>query len=153
LTTLFGMPAHALLVHAVVVLVPLTAMLEIFCAIWPAARRRLAWLVLAFAVAVMVFTPLTIQAGEWLFDQQSRPSAILKTHQARGEWTIYIAAALLIVAIVQVVQHRKESRSAEPRRTLTVVALVLALVVGIGSTVGMVLIGDSGAQSVWGQRK
>jgi len=147
------MPAHALLVHAIVELVTLTAMLEILCAIWPAARRRLAWLVLAFAVAVMVFTPLTIQAGEWLFDQQSRPRAILKTHQARGEWTIYIAAALLIVAIVQVVQHRKQARSAEPRRTLTVVALVLALVVGIGSTVGMVLIGDSGAQSVWGQRK
>lgn len=153
MTTLFGMPAHALLVHAVVVLAPLTAMLEILCAIWPAARRRLAWLVLAFAVAVMAFTPLTIQAGEWLYDQQAEPSAILQTHQERGEWTIYIAAALLIVAIIQVIQHRRESRSSEPKRVLAAVAAVLALVVGIGSTVGVVLIGDSGARAVWGQRK
>lgn len=153
MTTLFGMPAHALLVHAVVVLAPLTAMLEILCAIWPAARRRLAWLVLAFAVAVMGFTPLTIQAGEWLYDQQTEPSAILQTHQERGEWTIYIAAALLIVAIIQVIQHRQESRSSEPQRVLAAVAAMLALVVGIASTVGVVLTGDSGAQAVWGQRK
>ncbi len=50
MTTISGIPAHALLVHAIVVLAPLTALLEILCAFWPAARRRLVWLVLAFAV-------------------------------------------------------------------------------------------------------
>jgi hypothetical protein len=34
-----GLPAHALQLHFVVVLVPLTALLEIVCGIWPAARR------------------------------------------------------------------------------------------------------------------
>lgn len=116
MTILFGMPAHALLVHAIVVLAPLVAALEILCALWPAARRRLVWLNLALAAAVMVVTPLTIEAGEWLFDQQSEPSAILKTHQERGEWMIYLAAALLVVAIVQAFQHRSESRSTDPKR-------------------------------------
>ena len=32
-----GLPAHALLLHLVVVLVPLTALLEIVCGSWPAA--------------------------------------------------------------------------------------------------------------------
>ena len=49
LTTISGLPAHALLVHAMVVVAPLTALLGILCALWPAARRHLVWLVLAFA--------------------------------------------------------------------------------------------------------
>ncbi len=68
MTTILGLPAHALLVHAVVVLAPLTAALRILCALWPAARRRLVWLNLAFAVSVVVLTPLTTSAGEWLYE-------------------------------------------------------------------------------------
>ena len=153
MTILFGMPAHALLVHAIVVLAPLVAALEILCALWPAARRRLVWLNLALAAAVMVVTPLTIEAGEWLFDQQPAPSAILQTHQERGEWMIYLAVALLVVAIVQAFQHRSESRSTEPKRMLTVIAAVLAIVVGVGATFGVVLIGDTGARAVWTRGK
>ena len=153
MTILFGMPAHALLIHAIVVLAPLLAGLEILCAVWPAARRRFVWLNLALAAAVMVLTPLTIQAGEWLFDQVSSPSAILQTHQERGEWMIYLAGALLVVAIVQAFQHRRESRAGEQKRMLAVIAAVLAIVVGVGSTIGVVLIGDTGARAVWSKKK
>ena len=149
MTILFGLPAHALLVHGVVVLAPLVAALQILCALSPAARRRLVWLNLALAAAVTALTPLTIDAGEWLYDQQSAPSAILREHQERGEWMIYLAVALLVVAIVQAFQHRSESRSAEPKRMLTVIAAVLAIVVGVASTFGVVVIGDTGARAVW----
>ena len=75
MTTIFGLPAHALLVHAMVVLAPLTALLEILCAIWPAARRRLVWLVLAFAAAVRgAHATDHLDAGEWLYDQLPQPS-------------------------------------------------------------------------------
>ena len=37
-----GLPAHPS-VHFVVVLAPLTAVLAILCAVWPAARQRLVW--------------------------------------------------------------------------------------------------------------
>jgi hypothetical protein len=150
LTTLFGLPAHALLNHTIVVLAPLLALLEILCGLWPAARRRLVWLNLALAVGVMVLTPLTVSAGEWLYDKESEHSAILQTHEQRGEWAIYFAIGLLVVAIVQAVQHRIESRSPEPKRVLAVVAAVLAVVVGGWATVGVVLIGDAGARAVWG---
>lgn len=153
MTTIFGLPAHALLVHAIVVLAPLTAGLEILCAIWPAARRRLVWLVLALAASVMVLTPLTTSAGAWLYKHALSYSPILETHVHRGGWITYIAIALLVVAIVQAVQHRAESRSSEPRRTLAAVAAVLAIVVGGASVVGVVLIGDSGARAVWAPRE
>jgi Na+/proline symporter len=153
LTTIFGLPAHALLVHAIVVLAPLTAGLEILSALWPAARRRFVWLVLALAAAVMVLTPLTTSAGEWLYNQAPQHPPILATHMHRAGWMIYIAIALLVVAIVQVFQHWSESRSSEPKRALAVTVAVLALVVGGVSVVGVALIGDAGAQAVWGERQ
>ena len=153
MTTLFGLPAHALLNHTIVVLAPLLAFLEILSGLWPAARRRLVWLNLALAVAVVVLTPLTVSAGEWLYNQETQPSPILETHEERGEWAIYFAIGLLVVAIVQAVQHRIESRSSEPKKVLAVIVAVVAVAVGVWSTVGVVLIGDAGAQAVWGTRE
>lgn len=153
MTTVFGLPAHALFVHAVVVLAPLTAALEILCALWPAARRRFVWLVLALAAGVTVLMPLTVSAGEWLYNQSTEHSPILETHEERAEWAIYFALGLLVVAIVQAVQHVRESRSGEPKRALSIAVAVLAVVVGVWATVGIVLIGDAGTQAVWGVRQ
>ena len=152
MTTITGIPAHALLVHAIVVLAPLTAMLEILCAVWPAARRRFVWLVLAFAAVTMVLTPLTTSAGEWLFNQQPQPSDILITHANRGQWMILFAASLLVIAIALAVLHWLESRSDKPRTAAAVIVAVLAVVVGVSSIVGVVRIGDAGAEAVWGRQ-
>ena len=153
MTTLFGLPAHALLNHTIVVLAPLLAFLEILCGLWPAARRRLVWFNLALAVAVVVLTPMTVSAGEWLYNRESEHSAILKTHEQRAEWAIYFAIGLLVVAIVQAIQHRVESRTAEPKKALAVVVAVFSIVVGGWATFGVVMIGDAGAQAVWGERE
>jgi uncharacterized membrane protein len=150
LTTILGLPAHALLVHGIVVLAPSLALLEIVCGLWPAARRRLVWLNLALAVGVMVLTPLTTSAGEWLYNQSPVHSAIVEIHRERAEWMIYFAIALLVIAIVQAVQHWMESRSTEPKRALAVIAAVVAVVVGVSSIVVVVRIGDAGARAVWG---
>jgi hypothetical protein len=150
MTTIAGLPAHALLVHAIVVLAPLTALLEILCAIWPAARRRLVWLVLGFATVNLVLTPLTTDAGEWLLNQRSRVSSVLQTHADRGEWMIYFSVALLVVAVALAVLHWQEGRSDRRGTVATVVVAVVALVVGVSSIITVVRIGDSGAHSVWG---
>jgi ABC-type branched-subunit amino acid transport system permease subunit len=150
LTTIWGLPAHALLVHAIVVLAPLTAVLEILCGFWPAARRRLVWLVLALAAGTTVLTPITTDAGEWLKDQRgANVSPILEEHAERGEWMIYFSVALLVVAVALAVLHWFENRSDKPRMAATVV-VVVALVVGVSSIVTVARIGHSGAESVWG---
>lgn len=150
MTTISGIPAHVLLVHAIVVLVPLTALLEILCAFWPAARRRLVWLVLAFAVVITALTPLTTTAGAWLYHQLGNDSAILQTHKERGGWMIYFSVALLIVAIALAVMHWLEGKSDKRRTVATVAVAVLALAVGVSSIITVVRIGDSGAHALWG---
>jgi hypothetical protein len=150
MTTIFGLPAHALLVHGVVVLAPLTAALLVLCALWPAARRRLVWLVLAFAVAVVVLTPLTVSAGEWLYGRSAQHPPIVELHAERGAWMIYFAVGLLVVALVGAVQHRLETHKPAKRTVLNVAVAVLAVVVGVWSVVGVVSIGHSGTEAKWG---
>jgi uncharacterized membrane protein YoaK (UPF0700 family) len=149
MTVINGLPAHVLFVHFIVVLAPLTAILEMMCGLWPAARRRLVWLVVALAVVTMVLTPLTTNAGEWLYNRESRHSPLLQTHAGRGDWMIYFAIGLLVVAIALAVVHSLERRSDKPRLVANVVVAIVALAVGISSLVGVVRIGDSGAQAVW----
>jgi hypothetical protein len=150
MTTIGGIPAHALLVHAIVVLAPLVALLEILCAFWPAARRRLVWLVCALAAVNLVLTPLTTEAGEWLYNQSQQHPPILQEHAERAEWMIYFSVALVIVAIALAVLHWLESRSDNRRTVATVIVAIVALAVGVSSVVGVYRIGDAGAHAVWG---
>jgi hypothetical protein len=150
LTTISGLPAHVLLVHAIVVLAPLTAVLEILCALWPSARRRLVWLVLAFAVVTAALTPITANAGGWLYEQERHHRDILDTHAERGSEMIYFSLALLVVAVVLALLHWREVRAAKPGSVVSVLVAVIAIIVGVASIVQVVRIGDSGAQSVWG---
>ena len=133
-----------------VVLAPLTALLEILCAILPAARRRLVWLVLILALVPVVLTPLTTEAGEWFYNQQPHPADILRTHADRGGWMIYFSAALVVVALLLAFLHVREGRSETRRIGAHLIVAVLALAVGVSTIITVYRIGDSGAQSVWG---
>lgn len=150
MTTISGLPAHVLLVHAMVVLAPLTALLAILCGLWPAARRRLVWLVLVLALVTAGLTPVTTEAGEWLFDRESQPSEILRTHADRGGWMIYFSVALVAVAIALAVLHVTEGRSEKRRTAGPVIVAILALAVGISTLVTVYRIGETGARAVWG---
>lgn len=151
MTIIGGLPAHALWLHFVVVLAPLTAALEVVCGFWPAARRgQLMWLTLVLATATMVLTPITANAGQWLYDLRAQPSPILQEHAARGGAMIYFSAALLAVAIGLVVLRLTERRSEKHRTATRVIVGILVVAVGISATIQIYRIGDAGAQSVWG---
>jgi uncharacterized membrane protein len=149
-----GMPAHALLLHFVLVLVPLTALLEIVCGLWPAARRgQLMWLTLILAAVTMVLTPITINAGGWLYDLRTNPSPILREHAERGSLMSYFSAALLAAAVVLVVVRVIERRSGKSGAATRILVAIFILAVGISSMVQIYRVGDAGAQSVWGEQR
>jgi hypothetical protein len=143
-----GLPAHVLLVHLIVVLAPLTAVLAILCAVWPAARRRLVWLVLALALVVMVVTPLTTEAGEWL-QQRIGASPALATHAELGDTMLYFSIALLVAAVLLAALHWRESRGATVNTVVAVVIAALVLIASVATTVQVYRIGDSGARAAW----
>jgi uncharacterized membrane protein len=146
-----GLPAHALLVHFLVAFVPLTALLEIACALWPAARRgQLVWLTLLMAIGVAALTPITTNAGGWLYGLRRSPDPILREHAERGGTMIYFSVALLFVAIALVALHFAERRANKPGPVTNIIVAIVVLAVGVSSMIQIYRIGDAGAQSVWG---
>jgi hypothetical protein len=149
ITTVNGLPSHVLLVHFIVVLAPLTALLAILCAVWPAARRRLVWLVLGLAVVNAALTPITTHAGEWLESRVGR-SPRLHTHTELGDTMLYFSIALLVAAMLLALLHVRASRSGSVNTVAAVAIAVVVIVASVGTTVQVYRIGDSGAQAAWG---
>ncbi|GAY14543.1 DUF2231 domain-containing protein [Mycobacterium sp. shizuoka-1] len=149
MSTFNGLPAHALLVHFIVVLAPLTAVLAILCAVWPAARQRLVWLVVALAVITAGLTPLTTEAGEWLEHQVGR-SPTLHAHTELGDTMVYFSLALLIAAALLVVVHVRASRGQALSSALSIAITVFVVLAAVATVVQVYRIGDSGAKATWG---
>ncbi|MFI1919580.1 DUF2231 domain-containing protein [Nocardia sp. NPDC020380] len=148
MSTFNGLPAHILLVHFIVVLVPLTAILAILSAVWPAARRRLVWLTLVLAVSVAVLTPITTDAGEWLEKRVGR-NPNLHTHTHLGDTFIYFAVALMITVGLVAAVHYFETRGRSLSKVLVGAVAVLTIAASVGATVQIYRIGESGSKSVW----
>lgn len=147
--TINNLPAHVLLVHFVVVLIPVTVVLEIACAVWRSLRNLLWWATVLLSAGLIVLTQLTQDAGEWLERQVGR-SPVLHTHTELGDTGIYIAIALFVVSLLITAVYLRERRSTRPSTALVAVVAVLTIAVGVLSCVQIYRIGDSGAKAVWG---
>jgi len=160
MTTVNGLPAHVLLVHAIVVLLPLSALLLVLTALWPAARAKLAGPNAILAVLVVVLVPVTTDAGEWLERRVAR-TPLVHTHTELGDTAIWVAIPVAVLALL-VWWRRRETRraadgGAEPRRTflgpaskaVTVVLSVLSIAAAGAAVFDIYRIGDSGAQASW----
>lgn len=99
------------------------------------------------AAVNLALTPLTAEAGEWLYNREGVHSAILETHEERGEAMIYFSIGLLVMAIAIAVLHVLTNRSDKPRTAAAIVVAVLALAVGVSSVVAVARIGHSGTEA------
>lgn len=144
-----GLPAHPLLVHFIVVLAPLTAAMAILCAVWPAARERLVWLVLALAAGTAVLSPITTEAGEWL-EHHIEESDLVEKHAHLGETMNYFALALLLAAVLLAVLHWRSARGKPLSAPFSALIAAIVLAASIATSVQVYRIGHSGAQATWG---
>lgn len=161
-STINGLPAHILLVHAVVVLIPLSALLVVLVAVWPAARARLVWPTAVLAVLALVAVPLTTEAGEWLEHRVAR-TPLVRAHTELGDYMLPWAIGLALVALGLLARQVLEVRGAravpgDPRGlgrrsrgdvAVTVVVAVIAVIVAAGSVLTVYRVGDSGARAAW----
>jgi hypothetical protein len=149
MSTINGLPAHILLNHFVVVLGPLAAVLAILCALWPAARRRLIWLVVLLAVTTLALTPLTVDAGEWL-ESKVGASPAVNQHAQLGDTLVYMEAALAATVIVLAGVHVRQARAGTVKFALHAVVGVLVIAAAVATLVQTYRVGESGARAAWG---
>jgi hypothetical protein len=146
LDTIFGLPVHALVVHATVVVVPLAALSVLLAGVWPRFRRWAGWGPAALAVLALVLTPISTSSGESL-EHRVGHSALVEDHAHLADMLIWWTVPLAVIAAAAWFLHRRGGFRS--RRSLSVVMGVLAVVVGLGTLVQVVLIGHSGAKAAW----
>jgi hypothetical protein len=149
-----GLPLHPLLVHAVVILVPLTALAMVLGSVWPAARRRLGIVTPLAALLLVALVPVTVAAGEALAALVGSVPAV-QSHERYGRMLLPWVLGMFVVAAAQWAWYRwgAPGRSEPPSRrarAISAVLAVLAVAVAAGSISMVALIGDSGARAVWG---
>jgi hypothetical protein len=142
--TVNGLPVHALIVHAVVVLLPLMAVITPLVAWRPTWRAQAALPVLIADAAVFVLSFVAKESGEKLQSRLSQAAGqeVAEEHAELGDLLPLFAFGLLVAALIVYLAHRKGG-------VLVPTAIVVAVVAGIAAIVFTVIVGHSGAEAVW----
>jgi hypothetical protein len=153
--TVNGIPAHPLVVHAAVVLVPLAAVFAGVYAVWPRRRWQTRTPALVLAVVAAGAVQLAAMTGDQLKTSLHENTALIRTHE---HWAGLLQAATwalagLVVVAWWALPHQSPLPDRGARggvRLLSVPLTVLLPVAALVVLVLVVLTGDAGARAVWG---
>ncbi|MFI9812353.1 DUF2231 domain-containing protein [Saccharothrix variisporea] len=160
LWTILGLPAHPLLVHAVVVLLPLSAVTAAALAVVPRWRQRYAWPLLALTVLGVGAVFPAQKAGEQLAARMANTQdQLIQAHTELGNDLLPFALGFFVVVVALLVAGRLADRertaaaddTSVPKtwRRISVVVAVLVIAAGTAATVQTIRIGHSGSAAVW----
>lgn len=140
----FGLPLHVFVLHATVILVPLSAPVTAAVFLRPQWRRFGAFAA-AWNVALLVLTFVTVRAG---YNLQKDLGGQVPTndHEAYGETLLWIVLALAVTSVLACAAMRSQS---PPAALVTGIGGVVALL-AVASLVLTVVTGHSGSESHWG---
>ena len=147
LNNLFGLPAHPLLVHLPVVMVPLAALGALILAIRPQWWARAGWWVTGASGIGMIGAILAAGSGEELEHKVER-SQVLEHHAQLGE-TARLLSVILFVVLVAVMALRRYRPNDMAKRAVGIVASVAIAASAVGATWAMVATGHNGAKASW----
>lgn len=144
LDTVFGLPVHVLVVHAVVVLLPLASIGAVLVALLPRFSQRFAVLVVVLAWAAVPAAFLAEGSGEQFAERVGLP----QPHAELGESMPYFAVALAVVLLVFWLFDRGIPGNRGRPWWLKGLAVVLILV-AVLTTWWTIRVGHSGAEATW----
>src|SRR3954447_14947165 len=159
--TVDGIPAHPLVVHAVVVLLPLAAVGTLLVVARPAWRRQLGVWVLLLALGGVAAVPVATQTGEQL-EHAIGGSELIAIHEERAETLLIPAVIFLLLLAATVLTGRRADApvdgpgAAHAVTTNTATMLRVSLVTGVlAAMAGLVVtglvvwIGHAGSVAAW----
>lgn len=136
-----GLPLHPLVVHAPVVLVPLSGVLALLMVVLPRFSQRFGPLVAVLAWAAAGSAYLAKQTGELLREEIGRVSRL---HVDSGEVMPYFAVGQAGLITVLWWADRRGGRG-----ILGMLVALLTVVAALAAGYWVYRTGDSGARSVW----
>ena len=153
--TLFGLPAHPLLVHIPVVMVPLAAVGAVVVVVSKKLRHSIGWLVALFAIVGGFGAAAAANAGEGLRDRVPR-TANMHHHAQLGETARNFSLLFMLVVVGFVAidwwLNRSTEGTARPSWLLKwgIPAAMVATVLTAGAAMWTIIdAGHSGAKATW----
>ncbi|MFU8853934.1 DUF2231 domain-containing protein [Micromonospora sp. SL1-18] len=150
-----GLPLHVLVIHAVVVLVPLLALISVTYGVFPRWRSRLDWAVAGLAVVTPIATFLAKESGE-AFEEVQRERGVggeflrqIEEHSEYGDTLFWFTIGLAVAALLLLLVTSGLARVRGLPRWLAPVLAGAVVVLAAFALVYVYLAGDSGAQMVW----
>ena len=145
-----GIPLHPLVVHAVVMLLPLTILGTLAIVAKPDWRLRYGHLVVAVGVLSLFFIPIATSSGEALEERVGNPGE----HAELGDQLIWFAVPLVVLAAAVWFLERRKQAGKPPvgPKVLPAAVSVLAVVAALAAGVQVYRVGDSGARAAWGDK-
>lgn len=144
----FGLPLHALVVHAAVVLVPLVAIGGIVMACSSRFSRRFGVLIVLVAYGALFATLLAGHTGEQL---QAALSIAVGKHGTMGQaakYVVFVFAAIL-TALYYLDWRLGRPGKKSKRGMLEYIVATLTVIAALVSIYWIIDVGHSGAKLVW----
>ncbi len=156
LDSVLGLPAHPLIVHATVVMVPLAAFMVVAAALSARFRHWSRYATPAAALIAVVLVPLASSSGE-SFEGDVQRTALVREHAELGDTLLPLMLAVTVLAVAMFWLDRRSGGAAPLRERssrgplLFRMVAVLAVVASLGTLVQVGRIGHSGAKAVWSE--
>lgn len=143
--TIFGLPVHTLVVHAAVVLLPLSALGAVIMGFSRRFSQRFGPVVVAVAGAGVVAAFISRASGEELAARVGSPEA----HIQAGNLLPFVGLAMFVLVLALWLVDRPLT-GARARRSVGIQILAVAVVAAAVITTGWtVRTGHTGAEAVW----
>lgn len=152
---IFGLPTHALVIHAVVVLVPLSAVSAVSYVVRPAWRRVLRWPTAVGAVVSGISAFVAAESGEALQRRVSRVRSgatdfdLLSTHVAWGDRARLFGLLFMVLTLAALWFVRPPEEEPPRGHALEVLIGTLVVLAAVTAVVTVVVAGHAGSQVVW----
>jgi hypothetical protein len=163
ITTVYdGLPAHPLIIHVPVVLIPLSILGSLACLYRPAWFGRYGILLCSTAIVAMSSTFLAMRAGaalRGLLNLQGQAAQLISQHSHAADVLAIVFVAFTAILILTFAATRISGemgptglgivdRTLSARSTQTTLR-VLLLVLALASAFWVFRVGDLGAKAVW----
>ncbi len=138
--TITGLPVHPLVIHAVVVEIPVMAILTILVAVRKNLREKYSWWVAGANFLLFLVTLVAKESGEAL--QEAKGGQLAIEHGQLGSVLPWFV--LVMTAASAAVAGTSRNRALGP------IAVVISILSSVAAVWWTVRTGDAGARAVWG---
>jgi hypothetical protein len=156
LLSIAGVPAHALVVAVVAVLLPLAALCSVAMAVHRGFRKRFGSATLVLTAVAVAAVPLAQYTGEQLAARLGTTAPLVAQHVELGNQLLPYALGFGVAVVVLLVagkladrERAAEESSAKTWQRISTLLSVLVVAMAVLTTVEVVRIGTNGAQAVW----